>query len=274
MTRASHVTGSPRACRARLMAARAAWRGRLRAARALIAGGPAAAAAVTVLAGTVLAVVLAGTVLTAGQARPAGRGRAVPAGRDVGSGRAAGTARGPRRAGRPAGWARVSALVAARTDPRPGRGPLPAADRLLPVGTSGPQQRLPITPERWRNAEAIVRQVLAMHMGLRAAVIAVATAMQESGLVNVGYGTSGSLGLFQQQPSMGWGTAAQIMRPSHAAAAFLGALRAYAAGNPGWARQPLWMPAQGVQRSGFPYAYARWEAQAADLVRAITRHLI
>ena len=43
--------------------------------------------------------------------------------------------------------------------------------------------------------------------------------------------------------------------------------------NPGWAHQPLWQAAQGVQASGFPTAYAKWEAQAADMVQQITTQL-
>ena len=68
---------------------------------------------------------------------------------------------------------------------------------------------------------------------------------------------------------MGWGTAAQITDPSFAANAFLGALQQYQAGNPGWASQPLWASAQAVQKSGFPLAYAKWESQAAGLVKQI-----
>jgi hypothetical protein len=114
-----------------------------------------------------------------------------------------------------------------------------------------------------------VRTTLGKRMGLRAAVIAVATAMQESGLENINYGDRDSLGLFQQRPSMGWGTASQITTPSYAAGAFLGALATYQHADPGWAGQPLWQTAQSVQRSGFPYAYAKWEKQAAQLVSAI-----
>jgi hypothetical protein len=172
-------------------------------------------------------------------------------------------------------WTAVSKIVAKQTDPGAvGHGPLPAKDRLTPAGTSGPQTWLPITHGRYDNAKAIIGQVLAKHMGVRAAVVAVATSMQESGLENLGYGTSDSLGLFQQRPSMGWGTAAQIMHPAFAADAFLGALRGYEARNPGWAHEPLWQPAQAVQASGYPYAYARWEAQAAHLVAVITPQLV
>jgi hypothetical protein len=172
------------------------------------------------------------------------------------------------------GWGAVSRILAARTIPRAGHGPLPAADRLTPDGTSGPQAWMPITTARWDNARTIVRQTYDRRMGLRSAVIAVATAMQESSLLNIAYGDRDSLGLFQQRPSAGWGSPAQILRPTYAAGAFLSALRGYQARNPAWANQPLWAAAQGVQNSGFPYAYAKWEAQAAALVASITKHLI
>ena len=100
-------------------------------------------------------------------------------------------------------------------------------------------------------------------MGIRSAVIAVATAMQESQLLNINYGDRDSLGLFQQRPSMGWGTAAQVTDPAYAADAFLQALQQHQATDPSWARQPLWANAQAVQNSGFPFAYAKWETQAA-----------
>jgi len=199
-------------------------------------------------------------------ATPAGKGGAHQAGRAVRRARA--------RHPHARTWAAADKIAASQTSPHAGHTPLPPKDKLLPAGTSGPQTWLPITTSRYANAKAIIGQALAKHMGVRAAVIAVATAMQESGLENVGYGTSDSLGLFQQRPSMGWGTPHQLMEPRYAADAFLRALRGYQASNPGWARQPLWQAAQGVQASGYPYAYAKWEAQAAHLVATITPRLI
>ncbi len=160
--------------------------------------------------------------------------------------------------------ARTAAALAAR-------GIRPAADRLLPVGTAGPQSFMPISTAQYANAATIVQRALALRMGLRSAVIAVATAMQESRLQDLDYGTGDSLGLFQQQYDMGWGTARQLLNPVYASDKFLTALRAYQAGNPAWASQPLYQCAQGVQRSGFPYAYAQWETQAARLTAAIAR---
>jgi hypothetical protein len=97
--------------------------------------------------------------------------------------------------------------------------------------------------------------------------------MQESQLLNLHYGDLDSLGLFQQRPSMGWGTAAQVTDPGYAADAFLGALQQHQASDPAWAREPLWASSQSVQKSGFPLAYARWESQAAGLVKQIATSL-
>jgi hypothetical protein len=163
-------------------------------------------------------------------------------------------------------WSAVMHAAAGQTS-----GPLSAADRLLPAQVSGPQSQMSMGPAEWANATTIVQRAVAKHMGLRSAVIAVATAMQESKLVNIDYGTYDSLGLFQQQPDMGWGTAAHVTDPAYASDAFLNGLAQYQANNPGWATQPLWQAAQGVQNSGFPYAYAQWEVQAAQVVASVAR---
>jgi hypothetical protein len=170
-------------------------------------------------------------------------------------------------------WDLVAEIQAHRTDPSIGRGELPAADQLRPVAPFGPQQYMPLDSAQVGNATTIVHQALAKKMGVRSAVVAVATAMQESTLNNINYGTSDSVGLFQQRPSCGWGTVQQIMNPAYASDAFLTALQKYQAANPDWASQPLYQAAQGVQASAFPTAYAQWENQAAGLVQNITTHL-
>jgi hypothetical protein len=172
-----------------------------------------------------------------------------------------------------ASWKQIRDAVAADTMPKPAPGKLPLADRLMPGSTSGPQAYLPLTASRMANATTIVRRALDMHMGLRSAVIAIATAEQESTLENIDYGDRDSLGLFQQRPSAGWGSPAQITDPSYAADAFLHALHAHQAADPSWAGQPLWENAQAVQDSAFPYAYAKWEAQAAQIVAQVTRQI-
>jgi len=164
-------------------------------------------------------------------------------------------------------WQQVTAAFS-------GLGTPAAGAELTPVGTSGPQGWMPISGAQYANATTIVRQVLARKMGVRSAVIAIATAMQESRLLNLGYGDADSLGLFQQRPSAGWGTSQQLLDPAFAANAFLTALERHQQADPGWAAQPLWATAQAVQASGFPTAYARWEAQAAGMVKEIATGLM
>ena len=107
-----------------------------------------------------------------------------------------------------------------------------------------------------------------MKLPPRAAVIAVATSLQETKLKNDGFlgnhNDHDSLGLFQQRPSCGWGTAAQVTNPDHAAKAFLS--RLVKVHN--WNKLPLTVAAQKVQVSAFGDRYAQWEAQAASLVKA------
>jgi hypothetical protein len=176
-------------------------------------------------------------------------------------------------ASKPVTWQQIRDKIANDTYPKPAPHKLPLRDRLTVNSTSGPQAYMPVTSSRMANATTIVRQALSRHMGLRSAVIAVATAMQESTLENINYGDRDSLGLFQQRPSAGWGSPSQITNPVYAANAFLNALHSHQSADPDWATQPLWSNAQAVQVSGFPYAYAKWEAQAAQLVQGIAKHM-
>jgi cell wall-associated NlpC family hydrolase len=97
-------------------------------------------------------------------------------------------------------------------------------------------------------------------------VVAVAAALQESGLRNLNYGDRDSLGLFQQRPSMGWGTREHITIPSYAATKFFERLQA----TPNWQRMSVTDAAQTVQRSGFPHAYAKQEGTARAIVAAVS----
>ncbi|HWU31971.1 MAG TPA: hypothetical protein VN108_03800 [Marmoricola sp.] len=73
---------------------------------------------------------------------------------------------------------------------------------------------------------ASIIAAVAVQRGLppRAVSIALATAYQESKIQNLPGGDRDSLGLFQQRPSMGWGTHDQLMDPVYATNAFYNAL--------------------------------------------------
>ena len=100
-------------------------------------------------------------------------------------------------------------------------------------------------------------------------MIALAAAAQESGLRNVKHGDRDSLGLFQQRPSSGWGTAEQVLDPVRASLAFFcGAVNPNPGITrglldiPGWESMTLTPAAQTVQISAFPDHYAKWETSA------------
>ncbi|WFE47700.1 NlpC/P60 family protein [Verrucosispora sp. WMMD1129] len=97
-------------------------------------------------------------------------------------------------------------------------------------------------------------------------VIALATAMQESGLRNLPHlgdrNDHDSIGVFQQRPSQGWSTTTHLSNPAHQAAQFYDKLLTV----PGWESMPLSHTAQTVQVSAFPHAYATWTDDALHLV--------
>lgn len=127
----------------------------------------------------------------------------------------------------------------------------------------------PMNADMRANAAIILsvgRQLGVSDYGL---VISLATAMQESTLRNLNWGDRDSLGLFQQRPSTGWGTPAQVTDPAHASRLFFGGPSNPNKGNtrglldiPGWQSMTVTQAAQAVQISAYPDAYAKWEASA------------
>ncbi|SDY36830.1 hypothetical protein SAMN05444365_10221 [Micromonospora pattaloongensis] len=130
------------------------------------------------------------------------------------------------------------------------------------------------------NATAIVEAGQEMGVPKRGLVIAVATAMQESNLLNrasevlpesKNYKHQGtgwdhdSVGLFQQRTSTGWGAVKDLMDPKYSAQAFYKVLITV----PGWDQMALTDAAQRVQVSGFPFHYAKHEGNAEAVVNEI-----
>ena len=116
------------------------------------------------------------------------------------------------------------------------------------------------------NAATITAVGVRRKMPERAVVIALATALQESKLENRDHGDRDSLGLFQQRPSQGWGTAEKIQDPRYAADRFYSALKKVK----GWKKLRVTEAAQKVQRSAYPNAYEKWADESAVLARALT----
>lgn len=146
--------------------------------------------------------------------------------------------------------------------------PIPAPATTAPASTGG-QQATTLSAEQAANAALIIRIGREIGVNDRAIAIALATGMVESGLRNLDWGDRDSLGIFQQRPSTGWGTPAQIMDADRSTRVFYGgqsdpngqATRGLL-DIPGWDSMPFTAAAQAVQISAYPDRYGQWEAQA------------
>jgi hypothetical protein len=146
---------------------------------------------------------------------------------------------------------------------RSGIGPLPAPEGCE-ARVNGTVVQL--STEQAENAATISAIAVARGMPARAASIALATAMQESKLRNLDLGVRDSVGLFQQRPSQGWGTAARIQDPYYATNRFYDELQKV----DGYESMRITVAAQRVQRSGFPEAYDGHASDARALASALT----
>jgi LysM repeat protein len=157
-----------------------------------------------------------------------------------------------------------SVIYAGRTLVIPG-----AATAAPATPTAAPGAITLLTDEMAANARVIISVGKSLGVSDYGIVIALSAAMQESSLRNIDYGHLDSVGLFQQRPSSGWGTVAQLTNPTHAAKLFYGG-----PSNPnrgvtsglldvkGWSSLTVTQAAQRVQISAFPDAYAKWENSA------------
>ncbi len=155
-----------------------------------------------------------------------------------------------------------------------GGNPLAGCDvTALATGADSPE----LTGEQTVNATTILTVAQQQQLPPRAAVIAIATALQESRLLNLDHGDRDSLGLFQQRPSQGWGHTPtgrsdhrtpeqRITDPRYAATAFYTRLKTIN----GWQDIALTVAAQAVQNSGHPGAYAQWEPLATHIVDTLS----
>ncbi|MFD8386152.1 NlpC/P60 family protein [Streptomyces sp. NPDC059679] len=137
----------------------------------------------------------------------------------------------------------------------------PVAD--VPVGDGDGTTGL--KSDQIRNAQVIIGVGQKLRVPLRGQIVAIAAALQESGLQNLGHGDRDSLGLFQMRPSQGWGTRSQIMDPQYAARTFYQHLVRVR----GWEAMSINDAAQAVERSGFPDAYAKHETRAVQIVAGL-----
>ena len=129
---------------------------------------------------------------------------------------------------------------------------------------------IPLDFEQARNAATIADVAVYDHLPTRALAIAYATALQESKLANLSYGTSDSVGIFQQRPSQGWGSARDLQDPVYASQAFFESGPSALTKIRHYSSLPISEAAQKVQHSADGSAYAQWADEASDLAADFT----
>ena len=123
----------------------------------------------------------------------------------------------------------------------------------------------PASKAQLENCEEVLDVGIGMVLPRKLLVASIMTIIVESSAVNVPYGDRDSIGLFQQRPSMGWGTKAQIMNPSYAARKFFEEAVKVNRGDPNLTYGEL---CQAVQRSAYPDRYDKHRTEAERLVTA------
>ncbi len=142
--------------------------------------------------------------------------------------------------------------------------PLVAEACVVTGAYEGTPETVDLSPEQMANAATIAAVGITKKVPARAIVIALAAAQQESKLFNLEGGDRDSIGLFQQRPSQGWGTAEQIADPRYAAGRFFAALLKVK----GWQDMQISDAAQKVQRSADGSLYQRWAASSQAMTDA------
>jgi len=129
----------------------------------------------------------------------------------------------------------------------------------LPDGTQ-------LNAEQAANASIIVAVAEQAGGGITGAIDAVDASFTEARLINTPTGDRDSVGLFQERPSQGWGTPAQILDPVYATDQFLTRLTAM----PSWQDLAPALAAQAVERSAFADRYQSWVEPATQLVAGLS----
>jgi hypothetical protein len=142
--------------------------------------------------------------------------------------------------------------------------PAPPPPPGCQVGTGN--TAIPLATSQAGIAATIAGVAVRHRLPQRALTIALAAALQESQLQNLDYGDRDSVGVFQQRPSQGWGTTAQIEDPVYATTRFFAALTKV----PGYTKMPVDRAAQDVQHSADGYAYEQWTGIATLLAGYFT----
>ena len=154
----------------------------------------------------------------------------------------------------------ADAAAACCPSPTPPPPDQPEADEWDPRTAAVSSSRY--TTENLTIAKVAVKEARRAGLPERAAVVNLAAGFQESGVRNLSYGHSSSVGYLQLINTHG--SVAQRMDPTFSARWFYRGLE----GVRGWEQMSVTRAAQSVQQSAFPDAYARWEDDARKLIAA------
>jgi len=156
----------------------------------------------------------------------------------------------------------------------------PAPPAAVPQVPARPRPVAGLSQPQMDNAAVIVGVGRSLGLPVRAHLVALSTALQESGLrvlanptvpESLRYPHQGveadydSVGLFQQRATQGWGPVALLMDPVGSTRLFYQRLVQV----PGWQSLTVTAAAQAVQRSAFPDAYAGQQARAQQVLDAL-----
>lgn len=149
------------------------------------------------------------------------------------------------------------------------------AAAAAPAAAPATQLASSLDAEQVATATLIIRIGRELGVSDRGIAIALATGMVESGLRNLDWGDRDSLGVFQQRPSTGWGTPAQVQDADRSTRVFYGGphdpngtVTRGLLDIPGWEKMSFTDAAQAVQISAYPSRYGQWETQAYQWLAA------
>ena len=122
-----------------------------------------------------------------------------------------------------------------------------------------------LSKEQQDNINTILRVGRSMGADQKMLLAAIETGFVESGMRNLKHGDRDSQGVFQQRPSQGWGTVAQVTNVEYAARKFFEAAARSKYRHKGTAGQL----AQDVQRSAYPERYDQNEGRAQAALQSV-----
>ncbi len=132
----------------------------------------------------------------------------------------------------------------------------PDCGGAVPTAAASPASATNANATQVQVADQIIGIAKSLNIPAQGIVVALDTALTENGLTNSSATLGGAYGAFQQTPSAGWGSLADVTNVLIASESFFGAQPAGVTHNtgleeiPNWQSLPVYAAAQAVQQSG------------------------